>query len=787
MSRFQDWFDAGFDVIPVIPPGAPLSAASKVRPADRGKVPGRLNGTGKWSSFDWQRHETSADDLAAWERMGASTGLRGGRFTPIDIDVTDPGLAGAVEGCAVRVFGSAPVRIGRPPKRVMLYGAAEEVRRIRLWFRGPDGRQHLIEVLGRGQQVVVDGLHPATGQPYEWDVDPTLLGAMALPQITGNQIAEFLAEAQELLELLGCDGFSHEGSGKAATDREGLDQDRLRGDPEMVRAAVEAIPNDNDLFPGRTDYLRLGYAIKAALPDDPSTAFELFEAWALRWEGNDRSPGNDPETIESDWQRMRPPFEIGAGYLFDLARDYGVSTAAADFEPVEGEGVVLDERPPEWSDQALALRFVHAEKDRVRYVAEWGKWLVWDGLRWNPDQTEEAFHRVKRECGAASAEARRRINSLSEANRVSKALASARTTREVAQLARTDRRLARTGAIWDADPWLLNTPGGTVDLKTGRLRPVGPVDQLTKIAGATPDPAARIDRWLAFLDQALGGDREMIAYLQRLFGYALCGVVREHVLPFCWGPGGNGKGTLLEVMSWVFGDYAETAPMDTFIEARGDRQSNDLARLKSARLVTAQETKQGRRWDEQRIKQLTGGDRITARFLRQEFFTFTPQFTLFLVGNYKPEFMAVDDAIARRVHLMPFTRKPAEIDTRLTEKLKAEAAGIVAWLIEGCLAWQQSGLAPPAGVRAATAEYLLDQDAVGRWVVERCEVGTSYLQKSAELYQDYTEWCGEAGEAAHQKRKFTEELKRRGFKADKSPDRKFRAVYGLRLNEFEEV
>jgi hypothetical protein len=185
VASFAEYWAAGFTgIIPVIPPDAPLSAASKIKPEDRGKVPGRLNGQGTWGGFDWLHHETSEPELGAWERMGASIGLRAAHWPGLDIDVVDAALADLVESVAKRTLGPAPRRVGRPPKRLLAYRAKEPFGRMRLWCKAPDSeRAHLVELLGDGQQYVVDGIHAATRQPYEWDLDPTVIGAGGLTEI----------------------------------------------------------------------------------------------------------------------------------------------------------------------------------------------------------------------------------------------------------------------------------------------------------------------------------------------------------------------------------------------------------------------------------------------------------------------------------------------------------------------------------------------------------------------------------------------------------------------------
>ncbi len=209
-------------------------------------------------------------------------------------------------------------------------------------------------------------------------------------------------------------------------------------------------------------------------------------------------------------------------------------------------------------------------------------------------------------------------------------------------------------------------------------------------------------------------------FLQQIAGYCLTGDTREHALFFIYGPGGNGKSVFLNTLNGILADYAETAVMDAFAASAHDKHSTDIAMLRGARLVSVSETEEGRAWAETRVKQLTGGDKVTARFMRQDNFTFTPRFKLVIVGNHKPVLTNVDDAAKRRFNIIPFTRKPPRPDQQLEEKLKAEWPGILRWMIEGCLDWQANGLVRPAIVAEATAEYFDDQDTFGQWLEEHC-------------------------------------------------------------------
>jgi putative DNA primase/helicase len=360
---------------------------------------------------------------------------------------------------------------------------------------------------------------------------------------------------------------------------------------------------------------------------------------------------------------------------------------AEPLKPAPDDDVPL---PPESTDEALALRFTARHAGELRYVAAWGRWMIWTGAVWRFEETLRAFDLSRAICRQASAEC--------DSARVSAAIASAKTVAAVITLAKADRRHAATTEQWDADPWLLNTPAGTVDLRTGKLRPHEPDDYLTKITAVAP--AGECPLWHEFLNRITSNNGELHDFLQRVSGYALTGSTREHALFFGFGTGGNGKGVFLNTLAGIMGGYATVAPMETLTASGSDHHPTDLAMLRGARLVTAQETEEGRRWAEAKIKALTGGDPISARFMRQDFFTFNPTFKLFVAGNHKPALRGVDEAIRRRMHLIPFlvTIPAAERDPELGEKLKAEWPGILAWMIDGCLDWQRQRLAPPTAV-----------------------------------------------------------------------------------------
>jgi len=763
---FKSWWDAGFrDLIPIIPPDAEISPLSKIRPEHRGKVPGRPNGHGSWGGFDWRRHQTTEADLARWTRADAGIGLRTARFPALDIDVMEPGVAELIEAVALRVLGPAPRRVGRAPKRILAYRTKEPFGRMRLWFGPARGEhEHLVELLGDGEQYVVAGAHPGTRRPYAWDAVPA--SAEALTEIDQAAVEALFTELEGVLPEHGF-ATTREGTGRAGADRGRIDQEELQGDVDRVAAAVALIPNTNELFPSRTEYLRMGYAIKAACAADPGRAIEIWHDWAARWEGNDRFPqGNDLEVVEADWERMKGPFSVGARWIYEQARPFGFNAAGEEFQALEEAPPERPEWRPEWmpiefSCAALAIRFVKEHNTRVRFVNATGRWRIWDGARWAEDDTERAYDLVVRLCCAASNRALKTIAQATKAERVAMKVADGSTITKVHRIARTSGQLACSPGVWDTNPWILNTAVAVVDLRTGERRPHDPALCCSKMAVVGPEPIP-IPLWRQFLNEITRSDQELQTYLQRVAGYSLTGSTRDHALFFGYGGGGNGKGVFLNTISRIMGDYAVTATMEAFAASSYDRHSTELAMLHGARFVTARETEADRYWAESRIKQITGGDPITARFLYRDNFTFQPAFKLFVVGNHMPKLRNVDDAIKRRMHMIPFLFKPSVVNTQLEEQLEAEWPGILHWMIEGCLEWQRIGLRRPAVVEEATEEYLGGEDLIGRWLEERCPQEPGAFTLTQDLFEDWQEWCAGNGEKPGTKITFGRALSGRG-------------------------
>lgn len=432
-------------------------------------------------------------------------------------------------------------------------------------------------------------------------------------------------------------------------------------------------------------------------------------------------------------------------------------------EPLEG-----------FSDDSLALAFSDKHGDDWRYVAAWSHWLNWDGTCWRKEDTLKAFDLARDICREASMQC--------EKPSAAAKAASANTVAAVEKLAKADRRHAARIDIWDRDPWLLNAKNGVVDLKTGSLRAHNRLDYLTKATTAGLATAGTAPtRWLEFLSEITGGNLELQAYLARLAGYSLTGITSEHAFAFFYGTGANGKSVFLNTLGSVLGDYATNAPIDTFLETRSERHPTDLAGLRGARLVTAIEVEKGRRFADSKLKSITGGDKVTARFMRQDFFEYKPQFKLIIAGNDRPALKDVDEAMKRRLHLVPFTITipPEKRDHNLSEKLAQESDAILRWAVEGCLAWQKEGLNPPACVLDATDEYLESQDTLGRWLDEECELDINASAPTEELFQSWKMWTERLSEYTGSVKKFSEDLQKRKFKPSRTS--KARVFLGLRL------
>ena len=451
--------------------------------------------------------------------------------------------------------------------------------------------------------------------------------------------------------------------------------------------------------------------------------------------------------------------------------------AEAETDDVGDEWTMLREAKGR-TDRANSRRFLNQFGDRVRYCHPWSKWLTWDGARWQIDDGGAVMRLAMATADSVWHDAKECLTK----DVVDFAVATSGHGKLSAmlKLAAADAPVAVDHL--DANPWLLNCSNGTVDLRTGELRPHRREDNLTKLCPTNFKPDAGSYHFDRFLEGVFDGST--IDFMQRFFGYCLTGDVREQILAVFHGIGSNGKSTLLKAIEDTLGtDFSTAAPPSLLIEKKTEAHPTELAGLFGKRLVIAQETNHGARLAEATVKLLTGGDVISARRMREDFWTFPPTHKVVLVTNHRPRIVGNDHAIWRRLVLVPFARKfwnpdkgetgPAELrqDKTLPAKLKAEAEGILAWMVQGCLEWQRSGLQIPDSVRAATAEYRSEQDTLGRFAETCCIRSTAVRVKFSSLYGELEKWCNDGGDNVPSKRFVGSWLKDQGFKEQQANGR----------------
>lgn len=509
-------------------------------------------------------------------------------------------------------------------------------------------------------------------------------------------------------------------------DGEALDVDAILRD---ARPAPPPVPDPQP--PSEPAATTPGSA--AAVPSGGRHAHLLTLAGALRRKGCDERTIRAAVLAENE-ARCEPP--LPRGEALSIVRSVA---------RYEAGSALLDANH---SDLGNAERFVEVAGADLRFVHAWDAWLRWDGRRWVKDATGEPLRRARDTVRALAARAAAIEESRQREPLVRHALRSESAGRLAAMVRLAECLLPLDAPALDRDPWLLNVANGTLDLRTAELRPHDRADLLTRLAPVEYDADARCPRWLDFLDRVLDGHADLADFLQRAVGYSLTGSTAEQVLFLLYGVGANGKSTFVETLRAMLGDHATQAEFATFLARDGEGVRNDIARLVGARFVSATEAESGRPLAEAAVKQMTGGDTVTARFLFQEFFEFRPVFKVWLAANHKPVVRGGDHGIWRRLRLVPFTVTipEADRDPTLPEKLRAELPGILAWAVRGCLAWQRHGLGVPAEVRAATEGYREEMDVVGAFLAERCVMKVGARVASGALFTAYEGWCEENGE-----------------------------------------
>jgi putative DNA primase/helicase len=460
-----------------------------------------------------------------------------------------------------------------------------------------------------------------------------------------------------------------------------------------------------------------------------------------------------------------------------------IARSVARYEPAGEQG---EHRGENFTDLGNARRLVRLHRQDLRFVHACEKWLLWDRRRWAIDADAEIMRRAKATVATIYEEASRE-----EDPGIRKAIASHAQRSEseprlraMISLAASEPGIPIRPDQLDQDPWALNVLNGTVDLRTGKLRAHSRRDLITKLVPVTYCPSAESPRWREHLGRVIPDD-EVRAFLQRAVGYSLTALTVEQVLFILWGSGANGKSITMETLLELLGDYACKTPSETLLARREGTIPNDVARLQGARFVSSVEMEEGRRLAESRIKELTGGDTVAARFMRAEFFEFRPVCKIWMATNHKPVVRGTDLAIWRRLRLIPFTVTipEDEQDLYFLEKLRAELPGVLAWAVRGCLEWQRDGLNPPDAVLLATETYRVEQDTVGAFFDECCILAVGKWVFAGELYQAYGAWCEQNGEKPITRKALAARLVERGCESDRQGRGGKRGWRGISLRD----
>jgi putative DNA primase/helicase len=483
--------------------------------------------------------------------------------------------------------------------------------------------------------------------------------------------------------------------------------------------------------------------------------------------------------------RCTPPLsEREAREVFESIAKREAAKRTRESKP-EPRATAAGELDQEFTDRNNALILAERVRGTALWVPAWG-WLLWTGARWERDPDGSRVlalarellpkHYLERALQASDYKERERLcehaKRAHKRHNISNAL----------ELAKGDLRAEPKD--FDQDPWLLNCSNGVLDLRTGELRPHSPELKLTKLCPVAYDPNAQAPTWERFLREIFLNDDELIRYVQRACGYSITGDVREDKLFICWGTGANGKSTFLQTLRRVLGDYAGAIAPAAIVHKGKDSHPTAVADLYALRFAIAVETDEDQRLAEAQVKALTGRDSIKARFMHRDYFEFEPRAKIWLATNHRPLIHDTSPAIWRRIALIPFRAFfPPELqDKTLGEKLWQERAGILAWLVQGCLAWQAQGLGECDVVAEATESYRSEMDALQEWLQERCEPDPKAITLFKELYDDYVSWCTETDQEPLSKRAFGNRLTEKGFGAIKKAGR-VGARQGLRLRE----
>ena len=540
-----------------------------------------------------------------------------------------------------------------------------------------------------------------------------------------------------------------------------------------VAALVLTIPN-GAAFDARGAWLTMAHAIAGVFESTPDGGCSVWSQWCDARVAGEVTDGKAEavwDSIDGDEHRAGLDFILSAAgragvplpaSLAKLKAEAAATSAQDEFaeyvedapaDVVAAEGLVRN------SEDALAAEFTRRHAGQLVHIEGFGGWFKWSGHVFTGPVRTAAFDLAR---GVARDAAVRLTDEKSAS--LARHLVSKTTIANIAAIAANDPAHARRLEEFDRDPWLLNSPAGVIDLRTGEIRPQRRGEPFLKSAAVAP--AGDCPRWRRFLQEITHGDQAIADYLQRWAGYSCTGINREHAFLFMWGEGGNGKSLFLKILASALGSYAATASANIITAGRNEPHLTHVAALAGARLAIIPEVERGRTWAETMLKGLTAGDTQRVNLMRQDTFEFDPVLKLMVAGNHKPSLQSLDDAMKRRLHFLHLTYRPPVADMRLEEALRAEGPGILAWMIEGCLLWQKQGLSMPPAVRASTDTYFAEQDILGHWLGARCVCDGTVKNDATgarALFEDWSRFASAGGERPQSEKWFSTEMVKRHF------------------------
>jgi len=732
VGKFRTLYDYGFSVFPLKPrkkkPRGPWEQYQAARP-----TPGEID--------TWER-ELSNHEVAGV--CGAVSGVVG-----LDIDTPD----GQQEAEQRGLPRTPSVKTGKGRHYYFKHPGVE----VHNFAKGRGGKEKFpgIDFRGDGGYVVGPGsVHEDTGTLYSWEISPDESDFAEMP----SWLLEYVTDTKKNERKGTTTTRTDEKTYQDTTRYDKYVQAALDGERDKVRSAHEGERNDTL---NRAAF-SIGQLVAGGFLTEENATAELTAAGL--------------ETgLATDEVRSTVRSGLNAG----MKEPRTIPDATERNEYHGGNGNTATWRT---TDLGNSERLVYHYGKKLRYNHTRKCWLFWDGTRWATDESGKAEALAKKTARGILNEAKQfKGEAYGEILKWAAQSENATRITGMMKLATSDRTIAVTQAELDCNGWLLNLKNGTYDLQSGSFRQHEQADLLTRVSPVAYDPAAECPTWLAFLNRVFDENTEVIFFIQQALGYSLTADTTEQCFFMLWGSGRNGKSTLMNLVQWLLGDYAQTTRFETLLTKRTDTVGDDLAPLDGARLVCALEGEYGRTLAESLVKQLTGGDPIAARFLYGNYFNFVPRFKLWLATNHRPNIRGTDLAIWRRVKLIPFTVTipEDEVDVHLSDKLKAEGSGILNWLLAGVESWQERGLITPDTINAATAEYRAEMDILSDWMNECCEIGPQHRDYFSALRESYMSWCTENKEREISKTAFKGALTERGFDTTRGTGNKV-VVRGIR-------